>query len=119
MNIQVMRHKHIRTEPPYVFYVGRSNVERYYGPERCLTALGNPFHVGPTHDLADAIAAYRKWLRAKLEAEDPQVLKALQVLQDAYETHGRLVLVCHCAPKACHADVIKACLEWRVNGGAS
>ena len=114
MDIKVAKHKHIRTEPAYVFYVGRSNVKRYYGPDRCLTALGNPNPLRHEADREKVVQEYRAWLWNKVQAADPQVLRALQVLQDAYETHGRLVLVCHCAPLTCHADIIKACLEWRI-----
>jgi len=113
MNIKVAKHKRVRTEPNYVYYVGRSNVNRYYGADHCLHALGNPFKMGPGGERAEVIAKYRVWLWQKLQAADPKVLKALETLERAYKRHGRLVLVCHCAPLACHADIIKACLEWR------
>ena len=58
------------------------------------TAWGNPFHIGKDGSRQQVIAKYRRWLlsNAALMARLP-------------ELRGK-DLVCWCAPKACHADVL-------------
>lgn len=117
MDIVVCKHNRIRTvSPPYVFYVGRSQLQRHYGTDRCLTALSNPFTLAPGGDREEVIASYRRWLWSKVLEHDDEVVNALEVLSVGYQQHGKLRLVCHCAPRPCHADIIKACLEWLMAG---
>ena len=105
LNIEICEHGDIDTESPYVFYVGRDQLQQFYGAGRCLSALGNPFTLG------DAVAHYRRWLWHKLQRHDLDILRALDILETAYQQYGKLRLVCSCTP--CHGDVIKACLEER------
>jgi hypothetical protein len=63
-------------------YVGRPSV------------WGNPFHIGRDGTREEVIAKYRQWIKTQ-----PQLLARL------HELRGK-DLVCHCAPKACHADVL-------------
>ena len=84
------------------------------------SALGNPFT--GSHKVEDtkaefqcesreeAIAKYEKWLDKKIKQKDPQVRVALN---DIYlkAKNGNVNLVCYCAPKACHGDVIKQIIE--------
>lgn len=126
MDIEVHKHNRIRTEPPYVFYVGRSQLQRYYGTDRCLSALGNPFTLAPGGDREEVIASYRKWLWHKVLEHDDPVVGGLEILGAAYQQHGKLRLVCHCVsetapfqePMVCHAQVIARCLRWRSNARA-
>ena len=115
--ISLAKHKKVRTEPAYVVYVGRSDVERYYGAHRCFTTLGNPYTLAAGGDRTDVIEKYRRWLWHAIKTDDSAVCNALADLLLLYEEHGKLVLVCHCAPELCHADVIARCLEWMIASG--
>ena len=68
--------------PPGSVYVGRP------------TKWGNPFVIGKHGSRAEVIARYRKWV-----CEKPELMSALP------ELRGR-DLVCWCAPKRCHAEVL-------------
>lgn len=56
---------------------------------------GNPFVIGKDGDRTEVIAKYRQWLLAR-----PELVEAAR-----RELAGR-DLVCFCAPKACHGDVL-------------
>ena len=71
-----------RGDPPGAVYVGRP------------TKWGNPFRVGLL-TLPEAIAKYEEWLRGQ-----PELLTAAKA-----ELRGK-DLVCWCAPRPCHADVL-------------
>jgi len=55
---------------------------------------GNPFRIGIDGDRAAVIAKYERWLRSQ-----HHLLRALD------ELRGRNLL-CFCAPKACHGDLL-------------
>lgn len=55
---------------------------------------GNPFVIGRDGSREEVIEKYRKWLKTR-----PHLLAALP------ELRGK-DLVCWCAPKPCHADVL-------------
>jgi hypothetical protein len=59
------------------------------------TCWGNPFSEGVDGTREEVIEAYRAWLLARPSL----VAKAKHILR------GR-DLVCWCAPKACHADIL-------------
>jgi len=86
-----------------VFKIDRSSV------------LGNPFLIGRDGDRSEVIAKYRIWLWSQIRTKD-EVWDELKVLYYAWKKHGDLTLFCWCAPKACHGDVIKSCLEWMDRG---
>ena len=67
--------------------------------------LANPYKIGPYGNRENVIRLYRHWLAAKIAAKDRAVLNALSQLNEDS------VLVCWCAPKACHAEVIER--AWR------
>lgn len=80
------RHKNV---PKDAVYVGRP------------TKWGNPFVIGVDGNREEVIAKYKKWLEE-------------EGLKD-YASYGSVVirtelrgkdLLCWCAPKACHADVL-------------
>lgn len=68
------------------------------------TPLGNPFTV-KEHG-AEALAMYKRWLWSKMKTDDPEVMRELRSIR-ANES-----LVCSCAPRPCHGDVIVAAWEW-------
>lgn len=72
--------------------------------------LGNPFRMRNESERARVIAKYDAWLRSKIAKGDKRVCDELNRLYKIARD-GELVLVCWCAPKACHADVIKRVLE--------
>lgn len=90
-------------------YIGRGN------------PLGNPF----THQQGtlaktivatreEAVTRYRTWLIEQIQENNPAVVRELLRLLEIAK-HGDLYLRCFCAPKACHGDVIKECLEHFLN----
>jgi hypothetical protein len=86
-----------------------SNAHRVYVGRP--TALGNPFPV-KQFGREGAIAEYRQWLWAQIQGKNPAVLKQLNYLLNTYAHEGAVEIECWCKPKACHGDVIKACLIW-------
>jgi hypothetical protein len=75
--------------------------------------LGNPFSSKTgtkaqvvVKDRETAVAAYRDWLNEKIRVMNRPVIEELNRLH-ALAKQGELNLVCFCAPKACHGDVIK------------
>jgi hypothetical protein len=81
-------------------YVGRGSV------------LGNPFKMNTEAERARVIQFYRAWLWDRMQEEGP-VWQELTRLADLSRTQD-LTLVCWCAPKPCHADVIKNAINWLV-----
>jgi len=63
---------------------------------------GNPFPMRTEAQRAEVITRYRQWFVEQLE--DPEFREATLALK------GKR-LVCWCAPKACHGDVIVEFLE--------
>jgi Domain of unknown function (DUF4326) len=72
--------------------------------------LGNPFPLHREEERARVIRDYEDWLAEQLLDSNSAAsiemsrLAALARKQD-------LCLVCFCAPKACHADIIKRTIE--------
>jgi hypothetical protein len=81
-------------------YIGRPSV------------LGNPFsHLTGTLaefrvDTRDeAIDMYGEWIIDHIQSESPQ-RREIHRLVEIYERTGSLTLICCCAPKRCHGDVL-------------
>ena len=66
------------------------------------SALGNPFTMRTEADRDRVIGQYREWLAHKIADRDAAVMNEL----NAMLKHEEITLVCWCAPKRCHADVI-------------
>ena len=81
-------------------YVGRPSV------------LGNPFTIGHDGTRDEVITKYRRWLWDHM-IPGSDVLAEIDRLAEKFIDQRGLTLVCWCAPKACHADVIAAAVEWR------
>lgn len=90
-------------------YIGRKN--SYYGFEGSV--LANPESLKSEADRDANIARYAVWLDGKMKSDTPQRLEILRLTR-SWRATGRLTLICWCAPKACHGNVIKRLIE----GGA-
>jgi hypothetical protein len=66
---------------------------------------GNPFAIGKDGDRDEVIAKYRQWLLAR-----PDMMEAAK-----RELFGK-DLVCFCAPKGCHGDVLLEMANAEVTG---
>src|SRR3989442_12620379 len=69
------------------------------------TVLGNPYTL-QVYSRTDAIARYRIWLRLQWQRHG-EVHAALLELARAYQERDELTLLCWCAPRRCHAEVIR------------
>ena len=58
----------------------------------------------------EAIDLYREWLIDHIQADTPQ-RRELYRLVEIYERTGSLTLICCCAPKRCHGQVIAEVIE--------
>jgi hypothetical protein len=69
--------------------------------------LGNPYPITATASREQVIARYREWLLEQIEQQVPDVIAALNHI--AYQVSEGLDvrLVCFCAPRPCHGDVVK------------
>jgi hypothetical protein len=67
--------------------------------------IGNPFPMKREIDRVKCCQMYRVWF---YETQHSTVQKEyVQRLIDTYRKYGRLRLFCWCAPKQCHAEVIR------------
>jgi len=76
--------------------------------------LGNPFKMKSESeaDRERVIQEYRAWLWKRVR-ERGRVFAELMRIKKLAE-QADVYLVCVCKPRACHADVVKACLEWMI-----
>ena len=79
-------------------YIGRGSV------------LGNPFKMETEADRDMVCDAYDAWFREQIKAQNEDICNELFRLMDIAK-NGTLILGCFCAPKRCHGQTIKACLE--------
>jgi len=66
--------------------------------------FGNPFVIGRDGTRQEVVEKYRVWLWQRLQ-KDPEFRMRVKAL------HGK-TLVCCCAPKLCHADVLARAAKW-------
>lgn len=93
MNIRVLnKHHGAKGE-----YIGRGS------------PLGNPFPITLLASREQVIRQYRDWLEQQIELKNWTVINELDRLAEIAQ-QGDLNLVCFCAPKPCHGDVIKQLL---------
>ena len=71
--------------------------------------LGNPFVLGRDGNRDEVIEKYNIYLRKKLK-EDEKVRTEFDRIKELSKK-GDVFLVCWCAPKRCHGDVIKGIIE--------
>lgn len=75
------------------------------------SALGNPFEMKGEEDREKVVIRYRVWLWQQIKANNRTVLNELYRLL-AIAREEELNLICWCAPKECHADVIAAAIKY-------
>jgi hypothetical protein len=81
------------------------NKKVYDGPGEYIgrpSPLGNPFPVSIGRDAC--IEKYREWLFGQERTSD--AWREIYRLARLYKSQGCLVLICWCAPLACHAEVV-------------
>ena len=89
-----------RTFPNWL-YVGRANGQLPKSP------LANPFKLNrQKRNRKEVIDKYRRWLWRKIQAGDHEIIGLLD------QIGPKTVLVCWCAPEACHADVVHKAAAW-------
>ena len=74
------------------------------------SVLGNPFKMETEADRDMVCDAYDAWFREQIKAQNEAICNELFRLMDIAK-NGTLILGCFCAPKRCHGQTIKACLE--------
>ncbi len=79
------------------------------------SALGNPFKLEHESQRDHVIQQYETWLQDRIAARDLQVCHELNRLYRIVRDQGVLELTCWCAPKPCHADVIRSILLEAMN----
>lgn len=79
--------------------------------------LGNPFtHLPGTKaqfivcSREQAVTSYRVWIDQQIHEQNPVILAELTRLCQL-AAKGPINLICYCAPKACHGDVLKEIIE--------
>lgn len=91
-------------------YVGRGCAPLYKGKQIETANLGNPFVVGRGWKQGEAASAYLDYLRSKCREKGVEYDKIIE-LANRVRQGEKLVLVCWCTPRPCHAQHIKAAIE--------
>lgn len=89
-----------------IVYIGRAM------PGRPGSPLGNPFKLAKGEAREPVIRRYAAWLSS--QKDDSEAAHEIERLTEIAR-NGDLVLVCWCAPLACHGDVIKSVIEWKLH----
>ena len=97
------RCKYVPMANEVLVYVGRPSI------------LGNPFPMRGEEDRDYVVAQYRQWLDAQRRTNSAawQEVERLAALSAEGKS---LALQCYCAPRKCHADVIRSAIKY-INGG--
>jgi hypothetical protein len=84
-------------------YIGRKK------PGRPASPLSNPFKIKSDSERPEALQKYREWLKEQMRMDTParKEIKRLAVIAKRSD----LLLLCWCAPKPCHGDVVKEFVE--------
>lgn len=90
---KVLNKYHFKKLPENSVYIGRPS------------KWGNPFVLGKDGDRAEVLIKYRDWL-----VTQPQLVEAA-----CRELYGK-DLVCFCAPKSCHGDVLLETITQKMQG---
>ena len=70
------------------------------------TPLGNPFRLEREDQREEVVARYATWLEQELHRGNREVARTLEELYRKLKRQGVLTLLCFCAPRRCHAEVI-------------
>jgi hypothetical protein len=82
--------------------------QEYVG--RFQGVLGNPYLPGRDGTRDVVIRKYRAWLWQEIQARESSAV--YRKLCELVRVQEDLVLLCHCAPARCHAEVVKAAVQW-------
>src|SRR5262245_32451204 len=84
-------------------YIGRQTLIRPASP---LASLLNIKHES---ERQEALLMYRKWLEEQMQTDTParKEIERLAIIT----SRSDLLLLCWCAPKACHGEVVKEFVE--------
>lgn len=74
------------------------------------TVLGNPFMLHSEGEREAVLERYRVYAAKQMGDSSSAFSKEMQRLHSKWVNEGHLELVCWCAPKLCHADVIRSIL---------
>jgi hypothetical protein len=77
------------------------------------TPLGNPFRLEREDQREEVVARYATWLEEELHRGNPAVTRALEELYRSLKRRGDITLLCFCAPRRCHGEVIAEHLKRR------
>jgi hypothetical protein len=100
----------IEFNEPYEVIIKNGRV--YDGPGEYVgrpSLLGNPFEIGKDGTRDEVIVKYDHWFTKQLQSSVQLQEKMIQ-LSNQLEKERSLTLVCWCAPRNCHAEIIKKTL---------
>ncbi|HMX26007.1 MAG TPA: DUF4326 domain-containing protein [Blastocatellia bacterium] len=105
--IQVVNFRNRDALPEPWYYVGRDvPAHAIFG-----SPLGNPYRTTKGKSREEALAKYKAWLWREMNDPASEARAELHRLAKRAQ-EGDLYLACWCAPQSCHADIIKAAIEW-------
>ena len=77
------------------------------------TPLGNPYRLIKEEEREQVAARYATWLEHQVRRGNPEVIRALDELYRALKHRGHITLLCFCAPRRCHGEIIAEHLKKR------
>jgi hypothetical protein len=77
------------------------------------TPLGNPFRLEREDQREEVVRRYATWLEAEFSKGNQEVVQALEELYRRLKSREALTLLCFCAPRRCHAEIIAEHLKKR------
>lgn len=86
--------------PEGAVYIGRGNSKLGLPHSK----FANPFKMDFEDQRTTVVANYRTWLWEEIK-------RGKITLEDLFELDGR-DLVCYCAPKSCHGDILLKAIQW-------
>lgn len=109
MDINVLNASTTREYKGLCYYVGRdSSYRRVPRHVVNLSVLGNPFPMKSEDDRAAVCSKYKEYFEREVKKEGAFRNSVIALYKSAMTND--ISLVCWCAPKECHADVIKSFL---------
>jgi len=77
------------------------------------TPLGNPYRLIKEEEREQVVTRYATWLEREVRRGNPEVIRALEELYRSLKRRGEVMLICFCAPRRCHGEVIAEHLKRR------
>ena len=109
-NLSVVNGKVVGFDGKGKVYIGRGS----YGKKGSV--LGNKFVVGKDGNRNEVVEKYRKWLWVEFKKKS-KVYEELVRIGRKVKNGEKVDLVCWCAPKRCHGDVVRNCIKWMIKDG--